>query len=133
VRRKIAADNSCMFNAVGYCMHGSTSKASWLRSVVAQEVSGDPAAYRCGEGGRGGSGAALAVRPCGPHLRLQCAAAHAAPTPTPTPNPNPAPAPAPAPAAAPRSWAWPTLRTAHGSCSPRTGAAASRCAPACPA
>jgi hypothetical protein len=45
VRRKIAADNSCMFNAVGYVMHASTSKASWLRSVVAQEVSSDQQFY----------------------------------------------------------------------------------------
>jgi hypothetical protein len=45
VRRKIAADNSCMFNAVGYGMHGSTSKAGWLRSVVAQEVSSDQQFY----------------------------------------------------------------------------------------
>ncbi len=42
VRRKIAADNSCLFNAVGYCMHKSHNKAPFLRNVVAREVAGDP-------------------------------------------------------------------------------------------
>ncbi|GAX85176.1 hypothetical protein CEUSTIGMA_g12594.t1 [Chlamydomonas eustigma] len=45
VRRPIPADNSCMFNAVGYVMHHSKSKASFLRSVVAREVSSDPKEY----------------------------------------------------------------------------------------
>jgi hypothetical protein len=40
--RPIAADNSCLFNAVGYTMHHSTSRAPFLRQVVAREVSSDP-------------------------------------------------------------------------------------------
>jgi hypothetical protein len=42
VRRPIAADNSCMFNAVGYCMHHSTNRAPFLRQVVSREVASDP-------------------------------------------------------------------------------------------
>jgi len=34
VRRVIDADNSCLFNAVGYVMQGSRSRASALRSVL---------------------------------------------------------------------------------------------------
>ncbi|KAG1665633.1 hypothetical protein FOA52_011227 [Chlamydomonas sp. UWO 241] len=45
VRRPIPADNSCMFNAVGYVMHHSKGKASFLRSVIAREVSSDPTEY----------------------------------------------------------------------------------------
>uniref|UniRef100_A0A6S8NJB3 Ubiquitin thioesterase OTU n=1 Tax=Dunaliella tertiolecta TaxID=3047 RepID=A0A6S8NJB3_DUNTE len=45
IRREIPADNSCLFNAIGYVMHGSKTKASFLRSVVAREVSSDPAEY----------------------------------------------------------------------------------------
>jgi ubiquitin thioesterase OTU1 len=42
VRRPIAADNSCLFNAVGYTMHHSTNRAPFLRQVVSREVSSDP-------------------------------------------------------------------------------------------
>jgi ubiquitin thioesterase OTU1 len=42
VKRPIAADNSCLFNAVGYTMHQSLSRAPFLRRVVSNEVSGDP-------------------------------------------------------------------------------------------
>eukprot|EP00879_Flechtneria_rotunda_P017351 GHRR01018177.1.p1 GENE.GHRR01018177.1~~GHRR01018177.1.p1 ORF type:complete len:268 (+),score=87.16 GHRR01018177.1:173-976(+) len=42
VRRAIAADNSCLFNAVGYTMHQSTNRAPFLRQVVSREVSSDP-------------------------------------------------------------------------------------------
>jgi len=42
VRRPIAADHSCLFNSVGYCMHQSKSRAPFLRRVVSNEVSGDP-------------------------------------------------------------------------------------------
>lgn len=42
VRRPIAADNSCLFNAVGYCMHHSRNRAPFLRQVVSREVSSDP-------------------------------------------------------------------------------------------
>jgi hypothetical protein len=42
VRRPMAADNSCLFNSVGYCMHQSKSRAPFLRRVVSNEVSGDP-------------------------------------------------------------------------------------------
>lgn len=42
VHRPIAADNSCLFNAVGYCMHHSTNRAPFLRQVVSREVSSDP-------------------------------------------------------------------------------------------
>ena len=45
VRRPIPADNSCLFNAVGYCMHRSTARAPFLRRVVSNEVSGDPDAW----------------------------------------------------------------------------------------
>lgn len=38
VKRPIAADNSCLFNAVGYCMHQSKSRAPFLRRVVSNEV-----------------------------------------------------------------------------------------------
>ncbi len=34
VRRVIDADNSCLFNAVGYVMQGSRSRAPALRSVL---------------------------------------------------------------------------------------------------
>jgi hypothetical protein len=40
--RPIAADNSCLFNAVGYTMHHSTNRAPFLRQVVSREVSSDP-------------------------------------------------------------------------------------------
>lgn len=45
VRRPIAADHSCLFNSVGYCMHQSKSRAPFLRRVVSNEVSGDPEAW----------------------------------------------------------------------------------------
>lgn len=45
VHRPIAADNSCLFNAVGYCMHHSTNRAPFLRQVVSREVSSDPQEY----------------------------------------------------------------------------------------
>eukprot|EP00877_Chromochloris_zofingiensis_P003132 jgi/Chrzof1/1281/Cz10g01030.t1 len=45
MRRKIAADNSCLFNAVGYAMHRSMSRAPYLRNVVSRDVSSDPQVY----------------------------------------------------------------------------------------
>jgi len=42
VRRKCPADNSCLFHAVGFCMHRSTGRAPFLRRVVAREVASDP-------------------------------------------------------------------------------------------
>jgi ubiquitin thioesterase OTU1 len=44
--RPIAADNSCLFNAVGYTMHHSTNRAPFLRQVVSREVSSDPQVKR---------------------------------------------------------------------------------------
>ncbi|KAK9839310.1 hypothetical protein WJX81_006947 [Elliptochloris bilobata] len=44
-RRIIASDNSCLFNAVGYVMEGSRSKAAELRRVIAAAVAGDPEMY----------------------------------------------------------------------------------------
>lgn len=45
VRRKIDADNSCLFNAVGYVMHKSKTRAPYLRQSVAREVSSDPQTF----------------------------------------------------------------------------------------
>lgn len=49
VHRPIAADNSCLFNAVGYCMHHSINRAPFLRQVVSREVSSDPQVCGCGQ------------------------------------------------------------------------------------
>jgi hypothetical protein len=43
-RRIIASDNSCLFNAVGYVMEATRSKAQELRRVIARAVSSDPGA-----------------------------------------------------------------------------------------
>ncbi|GIM01564.1 hypothetical protein Vretimale_6355 [Volvox reticuliferus] len=45
IRREIAADNSCLFNSVGYVMHKSRARAPHLRTVVAQQVSSDRTTY----------------------------------------------------------------------------------------
>jgi len=46
VRRKMADDNSCLFNAVGYTLEGrSRIKASQLRSLIASLVVADPQTY----------------------------------------------------------------------------------------
>ncbi|PNW82117.1 hypothetical protein CHLRE_06g274700v5 [Chlamydomonas reinhardtii] len=45
VRREIPADNSCLFNSIGYVMHRSKTRAPHLRNVVAQQVSGDRNTY----------------------------------------------------------------------------------------
>ncbi|GLC47250.1 hypothetical protein PLESTF_000895500 [Pleodorina starrii] len=45
IRREIAADNSCLFNSVGYSMHKSRTRAPHLRTVVAQQVSSDRTTY----------------------------------------------------------------------------------------
>lgn len=61
VRRVIAADNSCLFNAVGHAMHHSLNRAPHLRNVVAREVAGDPQVGDRGQEGTpslGGGGAA---------------------------------------------------------------------------
>ncbi|GBF96418.1 ubiquitin thioesterase [Raphidocelis subcapitata] len=47
-RRIIASDNSCLFNAVGYVMEGTRSKAAELRRVIAAAVAGDPFTYNEG-------------------------------------------------------------------------------------
>ncbi|GLC69894.1 hypothetical protein PLESTF_000892900, partial [Pleodorina starrii] len=48
VRRVIDSDNSCLFNAVGYVMERSRSRADALRKVVAQVVAGDPITFNDG-------------------------------------------------------------------------------------
>jgi len=46
VRRKIADDNSCLFNAVGYVLEGKTrTKAPQLRSLIASLVVAEPDVY----------------------------------------------------------------------------------------
>ncbi|GIL92406.1 hypothetical protein Vretimale_6476 [Volvox reticuliferus] len=45
VRRVIDSDNSCLFNAVGYVMERSRTKADDLRKVVAQVVASDPVTF----------------------------------------------------------------------------------------
>eukprot|EP00434_Breviolum_minutum_P008814 symbB.v1.2.007773.t1/scaffold481.1/size198263/4 len=42
LRRIIAADNSCLFNAFGYVTEKVRDKAPSLRAVVAQRIAGDP-------------------------------------------------------------------------------------------
>ncbi|GAB4820059.1 hypothetical protein N2152v2_007105 [Parachlorella kessleri] len=42
VRRVIASDNSCLFNAVGYVMEHTRAKAPALRRLIAQQVAADP-------------------------------------------------------------------------------------------
>ncbi|KXZ49583.1 hypothetical protein GPECTOR_20g439 [Gonium pectorale] len=48
VRRVIASDNSCLFNAVGYVMDRSRSRAAELRKVVASTVASDPVTFNDG-------------------------------------------------------------------------------------
>ncbi|GAQ81675.1 OTU-like cysteine protease [Klebsormidium nitens] len=45
VRRIIAADNSCLFNAVGYVMDHDLGKSQELRRVIANKVRSDPEQY----------------------------------------------------------------------------------------
>lgn len=45
VRRVIPADNSCLFNAVGYVMENDKHKSSELRQVIATAVENDPVHY----------------------------------------------------------------------------------------
>jgi hypothetical protein len=45
-RRIIDSDNSCLFNAVGYVMEGTRTKAAELRRVIARAVAADPGAPR---------------------------------------------------------------------------------------
>lgn len=45
IRRTIAGDNSCLFNAVGYGMHKVRTRSAHLRSVVAATVSSDRQQY----------------------------------------------------------------------------------------
>ncbi|KAF9611003.1 hypothetical protein IFM89_026309 [Coptis chinensis] len=45
VRRVIPADNSCLFNAVGYVMEHDKLKAPELRQVIAATVASDPVKY----------------------------------------------------------------------------------------
>ncbi|BDA47793.1 probable ubiquitin thioesterase OTU1 at C-terminar half [Coccomyxa sp. Obi] len=45
VRRTIASDNSCLFNAVGYVMEHSRQHAARLRQIIAETVAGDPEEY----------------------------------------------------------------------------------------
>lgn len=40
VRRVIDSDNSCLFNAVGYVMEGSRSRAPQLRCVGVPRING---------------------------------------------------------------------------------------------
>jgi hypothetical protein len=47
-RRIIDSDNSCLFNAVGYVMEHTRSKAQELRAVIAAVVAGDPVTYNEG-------------------------------------------------------------------------------------
>lgn len=46
-RRIIASDNSCLFNAVGYVMEATRSKATELRPVIARAVAADPGEQLC--------------------------------------------------------------------------------------
>jgi ubiquitin thioesterase OTU1 len=46
-RRVVPADNSCLFNSVGYVCHGdrNLSSAARLRKLVADAVLADPVQY----------------------------------------------------------------------------------------
>jgi ubiquitin thioesterase OTU1 len=48
VRRVIDSDNSCLFNAVGYCIKRSRNVAQQLREIVAAEVARDPVTFNEG-------------------------------------------------------------------------------------
>jgi len=48
VRRVIASDNSCLFNAIGYCRKGSLSEAPTLRAAVVNAVNADPGTFNEG-------------------------------------------------------------------------------------
>ncbi|MEW5306650.1 MAG: hypothetical protein WDW36_009102 [Sanguina aurantia] len=48
IRRIIDSDNSCLFNAVGYVMEHTRSRAAALRGVIADAVSADPDTYNEG-------------------------------------------------------------------------------------
>ena len=48
MRRVVNADNSCLFNAMGYNMERSRSVASRLRAVVADTVAADPFTFNEG-------------------------------------------------------------------------------------
>ncbi|KAK9856813.1 hypothetical protein WJX84_002815 [Apatococcus fuscideae] len=52
VRRIIASDNSCLFNAVGYVMEGSLQEAPHLRQVIAETVAADSDTFTEGFLGR---------------------------------------------------------------------------------
>ena len=45
VRRVVDSDNSCLFRAVGYVMHGTRGHADRLRQTCADAVSADPARF----------------------------------------------------------------------------------------
>lgn len=45
VRRVIDSDNSCLFNAVGYVMEGSRTRAPALRAIIARDVIADPLSW----------------------------------------------------------------------------------------
>jgi ubiquitin thioesterase OTU1 len=45
VRRVMDADNSCLFNSIGYCMKRSRTHSKMLRKIVHDTVLGDPEAY----------------------------------------------------------------------------------------
>ena len=45
VRRVIASDNSCLFNAVGYCVKRSLSEAPALRRAVVDAVNAEPETF----------------------------------------------------------------------------------------
>lgn len=45
VRRVVEGDNSCLFNAVGYVIHGSRGLADNLRALIARTVADDPETF----------------------------------------------------------------------------------------
>ncbi|KAF0740821.1 hypothetical protein AaE_008721 [Aphanomyces astaci] len=46
VRKVIAADNSCLFNAIGYCLgKGDKQNGQALRSIVKDKILSDPSVY----------------------------------------------------------------------------------------
>ena len=45
IRRVIASDNSCLFNAVGYCCEKSLRESTRLRKVIVDAIRADPATF----------------------------------------------------------------------------------------
>ena len=45
IRRVIASDNSCLFNAVGYCCEKSLRESTRLRKVIVDAIRADPSTF----------------------------------------------------------------------------------------